>query len=148
MFFSGEAIGASSTYGKAAGFLTAHLSPERFQKFKYFRENPPRIDWGTIFFLGALIGAFLSAYVSGDFRSRWLAPLWVDKFGPDSFGLRLITAFVGGAIMAFGARLAGGCTSGHGISGTMRLAPGSWLVFFALFLSGSLTAHLLLGGAT
>ena len=99
-----------------------------------------------VFFFGTLLGAFLSATSSGDFSGQWLAPLWVERFGDDSLLLRLFTAFIGGVIMAFGARLAGGCTSGHGISGTMQLVPGSWLVFFSLFLGGSVTAYLMFGG--
>lgn len=48
--------------------------------------------------------------------------------------------------MAFGARLAGGCTSGHGISGTMQLALSSWIMVVALFVGGIATAHLMFGG--
>jgi uncharacterized protein len=44
--------------------------------------------------------------------------------------------FGGGLLMAFGARLAGGCTSGHGISGTMQLNPGSWIAVICLFIGG------------
>lgn len=144
--FSGKAIGASSTYAKIAGYITGQVAPNKVTNYKYFRENPPRLDWGVVFFFGTLLGAFLSATSSGDFSGQWLAPLWVERFGDDSLLLRLFTAFIGGVIMAFGARLAGGCTSGHGISGTMQLVPGSWLVFFSLFLGGSVTAYLMFGG--
>ena len=41
---------------------------------------------------------------------------------------RFAAAFVGGAIEMYGARLAGGCASGHGISGTLQLALSSWVV--------------------
>ncbi|MEG6552477.1 YeeE/YedE thiosulfate transporter family protein, partial [Desulfocurvibacter africanus] len=56
---------------------------------------------------------------------------------------RLLTAFAGGAIMAFGARVAGGCTSGHGISGTMQLAISSWLALACFFIGGAAVAHML-----
>jgi hypothetical protein len=39
-------------------------------------------------------------------------------------------------LMAFGARLAGGCTSGHGISGTLQLSVGSWIAVLAFFVGG------------
>ena len=38
--------------------------------------------------------------------------------------------------MAFGSRLAGGCTSGHGISGTMQLSVGSWIAVICFFAGG------------
>jgi uncharacterized membrane protein YedE/YeeE len=53
----------------------------------------------------------------------------LDYPGPawSPYGLRAAVGFGGGLLMALGARLAGGCTSGHGISGTMQLSPGSWI---------------------
>jgi uncharacterized membrane protein YedE/YeeE len=45
----------------------------------------------------------------------------------------------------FGARLAGGCTSGHGISGSLQLALSGWVFFASVFVSGILTALLLFG---
>jgi hypothetical protein len=54
-------------------------------------------------------------------------------------------AFAGGVILMFGARLAGGCTSGHGISGSLQLALSGWAFFASVFLSGILTAFLIFG---
>ncbi len=45
--------------------------------------------------------------------------------------------------MAFGARLAGGCTSGHGISGALQLSLGSWIALVGFFVGGVPTAMLL-----
>ncbi|HAI10768.1 MAG TPA: hypothetical protein DCM28_03630, partial [Phycisphaerales bacterium] len=42
-------------------------------------------------------------------------------------------------------RMAGGCTSGHGISGGLQLAVSSWAFFFAMFGSGVVTAFALFG---
>ena len=47
--------------------------------------------------------------------------------------------------MLFGARMAGGCTSGHGISGGLQLAVSSWAFFIAMFASGLVTAFVLFG---
>jgi len=55
--------------------------------------------------------------------------MWREQFG-GSVPLRLAAAFFAGALMMFGARLADGCTSGHGISGSLQLAVSS-LVFAA-----------------
>ena len=61
----------------------------------------------------------------------------------EGIGLRLAAAFAGGLLMAFGARLAGGCTSGHGISGTMQLSVGSWIAVLCFFVGGIATAMLM-----
>jgi uncharacterized membrane protein YedE/YeeE len=52
-------------------------------------------------------------------------------------------AFVGGIILAYGARLAGGCTSGHGISGALQLSVSSWVALTSFFIGAVATAHLL-----
>lgn len=40
------------------------------------------------------------------------------------------------SLMAFGARFAGGCTSGHGISGALQLNVGSWIAVVCFFIGG------------
>jgi hypothetical protein len=49
-------------------------------------------------------------------------------------------------ILGIGARWAGGCTSGHGISGTLQLAVSSWLATLSFFIGGILTAMILYRG--
>lgn len=68
--------------------------------------------------------------------------LWAQEFGT-SLSPRLIVALIGGVFMGFGSRWAGGCTSGHGISGTLQLAVSSWIVAVCLFLGGIITAKLI-----
>ena len=53
-------------------------------------------------------------------------------------------AFIAGFMMLFGARLADGCTSGHGLSGTAQLAVGSMVAVAAMFAGGIVTAMLAL----
>jgi len=48
-------------------------------------------------------------------------------------------------IMGLGARWAGGCTSGHGISGTLQLSVASWVAAICFFAGGIVTAGLLFG---
>jgi hypothetical protein len=45
--------------------------------------------------------------------------------------------------MGVGARWAGGCTSGHGISGTLQLAVSSWVAVVCFFIGGVGTAMLI-----
>ena len=84
----------------------------------------------------------VAAKSGGEFSGNWLPQMWTDKFG-DSIWLRAGIGFVGGLLMAFGARMAGGCTSGHGISGTMQLNVASWIAVICFFIGGVVVANLL-----
>jgi uncharacterized membrane protein YedE/YeeE len=59
----------------------------------------------------------------------------MERFGP-SVMKRFVAAFLGGVVIMYGARLAGGCTSGHGISGGLQLALSSWLFLAVMFSTG------------
>ncbi|MGM0401034.1 MAG: YeeE/YedE thiosulfate transporter family protein, partial [Chloroflexota bacterium] len=56
---------------------------------------------------------------------------------------RVIVALVGGVCIGFGARWADGCTSGHGISGTLQLTISSWISTICFFIGGIVTAHII-----
>ncbi len=91
-----------------------------------------------------VLGALLSATLSGSLRAEAVPAVWRERFGP-SVAKRFAAAFVGGVLAMFGARLADGCTSGNGISGSLQLAVGGWTFFLTLFASGLLTAAVLFG---
>ncbi len=141
--FSNKPIGASSQYATAAGMLGQSIAPRHTSSLKYFRDNPPKFGWGMMLIIGMLIGSVAAAWTGNEFTSRFLPEMWVDRFGEDTYLLRGVTAFAGGLLMAFGARLARGCTSGHGISGTMQLSVGSWISATCFFIGGVATAFLL-----
>jgi uncharacterized membrane protein YedE/YeeE len=92
--------------------------------------------------VGVFIGALLSAELSGQFQGQWVPTKWAETFGTTPF-VRWIVALIGGTIMGIGARWAGGCTSGHGISGTLQLAVSSWLAVICFFIGGVVTAMLI-----
>ena len=119
------------------------VAPRHIASLKYYQQHKPAVSWTLLFVLGAIAGAFVAAWSGGETNGHFLQDMWVTRFGDDSYWLRILTAFAGGAIMAFGARLAGGCTSGHGISGTLQLAVGSWAAVICFFLGGVVTAMLL-----
>jgi uncharacterized membrane protein YedE/YeeE len=68
--------------------------------------------------------------------------LWQQQFGP-SHAKRYLASFAGGVLLLFGARLAGGCTSGHMISGISQLALGSFLFGVVTFAVAILSAKFL-----
>lgn len=90
-------------------------------------------------FIGGLIG-----YLMDKKPKYGLPPLWTKRFGAKS-SLRMTHAFIGGFLIVFGARLAGGCTSGHIISGMAQMAVSGWVFAAGVFAAGMITAYLLHG---
>jgi uncharacterized protein len=97
---------------------------------------------GMLFLVGTFLGSALSVLASRTFRWEKVPATWSQRFG-NSTPKRLLAAFLGGVIIMFGARMAGGCTSGHGISGSLQLALSSWTFFLTMFVFGILTALVL-----
>ena len=140
-------IGITTAFEYTGALLIQAVSPETASTNPYYTapEKSPKIDWEWMLVVGVFIGAFISSKLSGDRTTEAVPELWRKRFG-DSTSKRFAAAFIGGAVMMFGARLAQGCTSGHGISGAMQLAVSSWMFVVALFLSAVGTAFLLYGG--
>lgn len=143
-YFSNQPLGASTSYARIAGLIGKLVSKGHTESLKFFQETKPQIDWGVMLMIGIFLGAFLAAYTGGEITAQWVHPLWEERFGPNP-ALRLGVAFIGGMVMAFGARLAGGCTSGHGISGALQLSVGSWIALMCFFAGGAVTANLMFG---
>ena len=112
----------------------------------YWAKHPLAWDGGMLFLVATLFGGLASVLLSRSFRWEKVPPVWASRFGRGPIR-RWFAAFLGGVIIMFGARLAGGCTSGHGISGTLQLAVSSWVFFLTLFAAGMLTAWLMWRGA-
>ncbi|MCA9115526.1 MAG: YeeE/YedE family protein [Planctomycetaceae bacterium] len=135
--FSRKPVGASSAYADLSGLLGRLAAPRHIASLKYYQEHKPMIGWSLVFVLAAIGGSFLAAATgTNEITGTYLQDMWVARFGADSGLLRTLVAFGGGALMAYGARMAGGCTSGHGISGTLQLAVGSWIAVICFFLGG------------
>lgn len=134
-YFSDKPIGASSFYAQIAGFLGKLVASRHTKSLPYFKTKPPRVNWGFVFVVATIAGGAIAALTGGEFANEWLPPMWEARFG-DSIALRAAIGFGGGLLMAFGARLAGGCTSGHGISGTMQLNVASWIAVVCFFIGG------------
>jgi hypothetical protein len=108
----------------------------------YWAKYSPKWDYGMIFIVGTFLGALVSSLLSRSFRVEVVPEVWRERFGP-SKAKRFLGAFLGGILILYGARMAGGCTSGHGISGSLQLALSSWTFFLTMFASGVVTALLL-----
>jgi uncharacterized protein len=135
-------IGVSTAVSRTAGMVAGMVARDHVAQNAYFLKFRPVIDWEWMLVAGLALGAFVSSRLSGDRRAEPVEGLWRERFGA-SLRKRLMGAFLGGVILMYGARLAGGCTSGHGISGSMQLALSGWIFFSSVFASGILTARVL-----
>jgi uncharacterized membrane protein YedE/YeeE len=86
----------------------------------------------TAFALGTLLG------------SRMLSGTAERQFGPiEVIEIRMVRAIGGGILLTIGSRMAGGCTSGHGISGMSMLSISSFITVAAMFSGGIALASLI-----
>lgn len=133
-------IGCSTAFARTSGMIERIFIRERVEKKEYYKEFKPTIDWEWMLVFGVVIGALVSSLTSGDFGWLWVPSLWGNRLSTQPI-IRIIVALVGGIILGFGARWAGGCTSGHGISGTLQLTVGSWISTVCFFVGGIATAY-------
>lgn len=123
---------------------TFHLNLANSMYFKF--QMPPVVSFQIILFAGMLLGAFVSSKWSKDFKFRMIPDQqWSQNFGPSKLK-RWVLIFIGGIIIEYSAGIAGGCTSGLAISGTMQLSPAGLLFIVGLFVSGIITTKILYGG--
>jgi uncharacterized membrane protein YedE/YeeE len=136
------ALGASSSFVTVAAHIATAVDGGA-EQIDYFAKHMwgAKNWWQVALVVGIAVGAFLSMRISGAKRKA-ISPVWGRVFGLHSLAGRAPVAFIGGFLMLFGARIAGGCTSGHGISGIAQLSAGSTLAVAAMFVGGILTAVL------
>ena len=129
-------IGASTTYVRVSGFIEKVFLKEHVLSNEYFQSKKIKVDWQMMLVFGIFIGAMASSIMGKEFELEKVPPMWKEKFGERSFK-RGVVAFIGGFIAIFGARLASGCPSGHGLSGMMQLAI-SGIIAMCFFLIGGI----------
>jgi uncharacterized membrane protein YedE/YeeE len=136
---SDHPIGVSTAVAKTAGMMERAARGDAAAQKPYYQKIGLDIGWEWVFVAGIVPGALLSALSSGQFEAAMTPEMWTSAFG-EGGSLRWLTAFLGGMIMMIGARWAGGCTSGHGISGTLQLVASGWVALFCFFIGGAVTA--------
>ncbi|MFY0622574.1 MAG: YeeE/YedE family protein [Pelagimonas sp.] len=111
---------------------------------KYAKNASNPLNYSFVFVVAMAIGAALSALSRGgvDAEERRLPQIWEDNFG-DTPVARYAVAFLGGFIVLYGARLAGGCTSGHMMSGMMQTAVSGYIFAAGAFAAAIPTAMLM-----
>ncbi|OYT74059.1 MAG: hypothetical protein CFK49_00015 [Armatimonadetes bacterium JP3_11] len=135
-----QPLGVSTAYPQFVGWLVDKIVPGFAESQPYLQKIGAKIGWEVMLVLGLALGAALSSVLPG---GRNTAACDLPNVFRSSWG-RGLAAFVGGFLILFGARLAGGCTSGHMLSGIAQLALSGFLFGAAAFATGVLTASLLL----
>lgn len=139
-------LGISGAFETTAAIAQKTAAPAAAASNPFFAEpdKEVKIGWEWMLVIGVFLGAFASAAISGDRSNVAVPETWRRRFG-GSRPKRYTAAFAGGAVMMLGARIAGGCTSGHGISGMLQLAVASWMWLPAAFGSAILVGLALYG---
>jgi uncharacterized protein len=111
---------------------------------KYAANAANPLNYSFVFVLAMAAGAFLSTLLKGGIGAdeRRLPAIWRANYG-DTPWKRYAVAFVGGFIVLYGARLAGGCTSGHMMSGMMQTSLSGYIFAAGAFLAAVPTAMLM-----
>jgi len=143
ILLTGNTLGVSTAYEDAAAWLRYWIqtfkSPTTTQKgYSDAATKPfPRPPTKSIcFVLGVLAGSYALSKLSPDqIASRSSGPAG-EGIAEGDVQISNLTALLGGCVMIFGSRLAGGCTSGHGISGMAMLGPASFVSVGGMFAGG------------
>ena len=136
-------LGTSTTYARIGGMLEKNIMQRDIKQNSYYQQIKAQIDWQFMLVIGIIIGSFISAVLSGEFSLQLLPTTeYAAVVNSGLFG-RALSAVLGGILLGFGSRMAGGCTSGHGISGTLQLAISSWIAAIFFFIGGIISAFII-----
>ena len=158
MLYFGKSFGISSTLRTVCAIGGASKIST------FFQVDWKQGIWNLFFVVGAVIGGYIAANFLSPDQAIQLSPSTVSSlvnkgipnpgadYVPASiFGWENLLSFQGGTFMilggfmvGFGTRYAGGCTSGHAISGLSNLQFPSLVAVLGFFLGGLLITHLVL----
>lgn len=139
---TGHGLGASGAAANLVAGVGLALAPAATQANGYLgplAKGNPLAAWMVWEIVGVAIGALVGAFMAGRFR--------VQIDGAASLGARqrLIKALLGGCVAGFGARVAGGCTSGLGLSGSATLGIAAFVFLGLFFATGLLVSRMVKG---
>lgn len=129
----GRGLGASGAFSSLVAWVLSLAAPAHTHANEFLQGyldegiGHPLKSWLVFEVLGLMAGAFLSGILAGRLART------VEKGPRISVRGRLALAFVGGALMGIGAKLARGCTSGQALSGGAVLNLGSWAFMMMVF---------------
>jgi hypothetical protein len=136
---TGRGLGASAAFSSIAAAIAGMFSFEHVQAnavhARYWNDGAPLASWTVVLLAGAFVGALASGW-----QARRIG--WSLERGPNvSPSTRLLLAFAGGFVAAYGAKIARGCTSGQALTGGAILNAGSLVFMGAVFASAYALAY-------
>lgn len=141
----GKQLGTSAPLVYLAGYITKIFNSAYVLNSPYYIKymaNKPLVGWGAILFVMLFIGSFVSSILGNSRTKNEIPEIWRKRFG-SSLRRRYFWSVIGGILLGFGARMAGGCTSGHSISGGLMLALSGWVFTAVLFVVGVIAAFII-----
>lgn len=136
-------LGVSTQFVVAEGIATHAVAPEAAQEHALLsNEKYQAVGYGWWLDIGLIVGAAAAAVAVSRWKLRAEGPNWWRHNHGDGRAKRYLMAFAGGFLILFGARLAGGCTSGMFASGWAQLAVGAVPFTIGLFGAGMIAARL------
>jgi uncharacterized membrane protein YedE/YeeE len=134
---TGKALGCSSGYGNLCGLVTR---TPYFRRGEFGRAD----DWRLWFAVGLPLGGLIAALSSGvvPAPSFDMGPMY-EAMLPAAGSSRALFLVGGGMLIGLGARMAGGCQSGHTINGLALLNPPSLLASVGFFAGGLVAVQVL-----
>lgn len=144
VFVADKFLGASTTFVRSAGMIEEFFNKASVNT-PYYLKYDLAVDWQFMFMVGIVLGAFAASKTDKSFKVQGIPDMWVQHFGQTRV-IRAVMAFIGGIIALFGARLAGGCPSGHGLSGVAQLSVSSFAAAACFFIGGVVMARMIYGG--
>ncbi len=139
----GRGLGASGALSTTVAVVVHTLSPDETANNDFYEgyigdgTTNPFKSWLVFEVLGVVIGGFISGAIAG--RNK----IMVEKGPRISNKGRFLFAFIGGALMGFGAKLGRGCTSGQALSGGAVLSVGGWAFMAAIFVGAYAFAYIM-----
>ena len=139
-FVTGSGLGASGGLNRLLVYVQNEVNPEHIDQVAYLLKmaggnSNPLDSWIVFLTIGTVFGGFISGLLGRRMKFE------TNKGPQIGNGTRWFLAFVGGALMGYGARLARGCTSGQALSGGAVLSVGSWAFMFAVFAGAYALAY-------
>lgn len=134
---SGKALGVSTGFGNVCGFVS---------RASFFHTGDYKIlnNWRLWFMIGLPLGGLIGALTSPGavFASFSMGEMY-DSVLPAALWAKGLILIFGGIMIGYGARLAGGCPSGHSIAGMSMLNPPSVLASAGFFVGGTIIVQIM-----
>jgi uncharacterized membrane protein YedE/YeeE len=131
---TGKAVAVSGGFGAVCA--------RAFPRLSFFQRSSFAEGWRVLFLLGMPVGGWMGATLMG--HSGVVVSMGLfDTVVSSRMDVKLAFLFAGGLMVGFGARWAGGCTSGHSIMGIAQGHKASVVATIGFMAGGVLTAQLL-----